>query len=191
MAGDHAEAAAAPDHTERPVDPEEMSRRQFLGVISGALGALGAVLVGIPFVSFLLAPLINQPPGTWISVGAVDSFKLGETVAVAYEDPYSLPYAGVSAKTSAWLRRFLKDGKDTFQVFAVNCTHLGCPVQWVPDGEIFMCPCHGGVYYSDGQVAAGPPPHPLPTYQVRIDKGQVQLLTQPIQLGEQAEGAQQ
>jgi len=185
MARDHAEVAAAPDHTEReqPANPEEMSRRQFLGRISVAIGALGAVLVGIPFVSFLLAPLINQPPETWINVGDVNSFKLGETVQVAYEDPYSLPYAGVSDKTAAWLRRYLKDGKDTFEVFAVNCTHLGCPVQWVPDGEIFLCPCHGGVYYSDGQVAAGPPPKALPMYRVRLDKGQVQILTQPVPLG--------
>jgi len=161
-----------------------MSRRQFLGVVSGAVGAVGAVLVAIPFVSFLLAPLLNRAPEKWLPVGDVNNFKVGETVPVAFEDPFSLPYAGVSAQTSAWLRRVANTGQDSdFKVFAVNCTHLGCPVQWVPDGQIFLCPCHGGVYYADGQVAAGPPPKSLPMYKVRIDEGQVQILTEPVPLG--------
>ena len=43
-----------------------------------------------------------------------------------------------------------------FQVFAVNCAHLGCPVRWFPQSSLFMCPCHGGVYYRDGSRASGP-----------------------------------
>jgi menaquinol-cytochrome c reductase iron-sulfur subunit len=42
-----------------------------------------------------------------------------------------------------------------------------------------MCPCHGGVYYQDGTVAAGPPPLPLPRYQVRVRNGQVEIQTNP------------
>ena len=36
-----------------------------------------------------------------------------------------------------------------------------------PDAELFLCPCHGGVYYADGTVAGGPPPQPLFRYGVR------------------------
>jgi menaquinol-cytochrome c reductase iron-sulfur subunit len=43
-----------------------------------------------------------------------------------------------------------------------------------------MCPCHGGVYYKDGTVAAGPPPLPLPRYPVRVVNGDVQIQTSPI-----------
>jgi menaquinol-cytochrome c reductase iron-sulfur subunit len=53
-------------------------------------------------------------------------------------------------------------------------------VNWLPDANIFECPCHGGVYYADGQVAAGPPPRPLFQHQVRVQNGQVQVLTFPI-----------
>ena len=66
-----------------------------------------------------------------------------------------------------------------FVAFAVNCTHLGCPVRWLQQAELFMCPCHGGVYYKDGTVAAGPPPRPLTKYPVRINQGQVEILTTP------------
>ena len=42
-----------------------------------------------------------------------------------------------------------------------------------------MCPCHGGVYYKDGTVAAGPPPRPLTKYPVRVNGGRVEILTTP------------
>jgi Rieske Fe-S protein len=48
-----------------------------------------------------------------------------------------------------------------FLVLAVNCAHLGCPVEWFQEAGLFMCPCHGGVYYSDGERASGPPPRGL------------------------------
>jgi menaquinol-cytochrome c reductase iron-sulfur subunit len=65
--------------------------------------------------------------------------------------------------------------EQTFQAFAVDCTHLGCPVRWEASAELFMCPCHGGVYYKDGEVAAGPPPHALEQFPVRILNNTVQV----------------
>jgi menaquinol-cytochrome c reductase iron-sulfur subunit len=71
----------------------------------------------------------------------------------------------------------------TFTAYAVNCTHLGCPVSWLTGASLFMCPCHGGVYYGDGSVAAGPPPRPLFQYQVRVQGQDVQLMTAPFRTG--------
>jgi Rieske Fe-S protein len=48
-----------------------------------------------------------------------------------------------------------------FLVLAVNCAHLGCPVEWFQESGLFMCPCHGGVYYANGERASGPPPRGL------------------------------
>jgi menaquinol-cytochrome c reductase iron-sulfur subunit len=53
-------------------------------------------------------------------------------------------------------------------------------VQWVPDGQLFLCPCHGGVYYRNGEVAAGPPPKALFRYNVRVNNGQVEIQTHAI-----------
>jgi menaquinol-cytochrome c reductase iron-sulfur subunit len=53
-------------------------------------------------------------------------------------------------------------------------------VRWVADAELFLCPCHGGVYYADGTVSAGPPPRTLPQYPVRVRNGEVEILTSPI-----------
>ena len=170
MGSDRIEAVS----TERA---ETLRRREFLGRLSIALCAFGTVIVAIPFVGFLLAPFFERQPEEWRPVGAVGSFRVGATVEVTYPDSSPLPWAGVLAQTAAWLRR---ESADRFVAFAVDCTHLGCPVRWLPEAELFMCPCHGGVYYKDGGVAAGPPPKPLPQYPVRVRNGQVEIRTSPI-----------
>ncbi len=84
---------------------------------------------------------------------------------------------GATGETAAWVRR---ESQGDFIVFVVNCTHLGCPVRWEAEAKLFLCPCHGGIYYSDGRVAGGPPPRPLHRYKTRIRSGQLQIQTRPI-----------
>ena len=147
--------------------------------MSLALGGVAAFLLAVPVVGFVLAPLFRRPPAEWRLVGKVEQFTVGETVAVTFQDASPLPWAGVTANTAAWLRR---ESGERFLAFAINCSHLGCPVRWLKEANLFMCPCHGGVYHKDGTVAAGPPPRPLTRYTVRVKDGQVQLLTRPIHL---------
>ena len=153
------------------------SRRRALIMLSVALGGLATLLAGAPVIGFLLGPLLRKRQPDWVGVGTVDHFQIGETVKVTFHDPQELPWAGVAGNTAAWLRR---EGDDQFVAFVVNCSHLGCPVRWEPKAELFMCPCHGGVYYGNGEVAGGPPPQPLHRYKTRVHKGQVQLLTRPL-----------
>ncbi len=154
-----------------------VTRRRFLSRLSIMLGGACAAVVGVPMAGFVLAPLFRRVPQPWLDLGAVDDFAVGETVNVVISDPSPLPWAGITAKNAAWVRRV---GAEVFVVFAVNCTHLGCPVRWLPAAKLFMCPCHGGVYYEDGTVAAGPPPHPLIRYDVRVARGQVQIKSMPV-----------
>jgi menaquinol-cytochrome c reductase iron-sulfur subunit len=151
-------------------------RRKFLARLSVGLGCIGAALIGAPVAGFLLAPLFEAVARKWRVVGAANTFPNGETIEVKFEDASSVAWAGVTGQTGAWLRRET-DGQ--FVAFAINCTHLGCPVRWLQQAELFMCPCHGGVYYKDGSVAAGPPPKPLTRYPVRVNQGQVEILTTP------------
>lgn len=163
-------STAVTGNSDAPISPE---RRKFLTRLSMALGGLTGALVGIPIVSFLFGPLLQQPPEAWRAVGPVDRFKIGETVEATVDDPSPLPWAGVVSKTAMWLRR---DSTTGFTAYAVNCTHLGCPVRWLAQANLFLCPCHGGVYYQDGTVAAGPPPRPLVQYKVRVNGNQVEVL---------------
>ncbi|HEX5388114.1 MAG TPA: Rieske (2Fe-2S) protein [Gemmatimonadales bacterium] len=169
-------APPAPPST--PTNGAEMlPRRRFFSRLSTAVSAAAAVIVGVPFIGFLVAPLVRRVPREWRAVGPVDRFAVGETVSVTFQDASPLPWSGVTARTAAWLRR-TEDGG--FTAFSVNCTHLGCPVQWIADARLFLCPCHGGVYNADGTVAAGPPPRPLGEYPVRVRSGRVEILTSPI-----------
>ncbi len=153
----------------------EMNRRKFLVRLSVALGSIGAALIAVPSAAFLLG--LRKQPQIWRTVGTLNDFKVGETVNVSFEDPSPLPWAGVTAQTTAWLRRV---DNENFIAFSTICTHLGCPVGWLASADLFMCPCHGGVFYADGQVASGPPPKPLNRYPVRISENDVQILTMPV-----------
>ena len=166
-----------PDSPPSPPLPSTPERRRFLARLSLALsGAVGALL-GLPVLGFLLAPLTRKEPRVWRAVGRVGDFAIGETVNVRFEDASALPWSGVTARTAACLRR---EDETRFTAYSVHCTHLGCPVRWMAEAQLFLCPCHGGVYYADGTVSAGPPPKPLPTYPVRVRGGQVEIQTSPI-----------
>lgn len=156
---------------------EIICRRGFLERISIGLAAVCGLVLAVPGVGFVFGPLFRKTPEIWRAVGKLGDFAVGETVNVTILDSSPLPWAGVTARTAAWLRRV---DHNEFVAFAVNCSHLGCPVRWLQDANLFMCPCHGGVYYSDGRVAAGPPPRSLTRYPVRIRKGKVEIQTQPI-----------
>lgn len=155
------------------------TREGFMGLFIVSVGGIASLIFGVPIVGYMLGPLINQPNNVWQNLGAVDSFKTGETKKVVFEYPGMLSWSGPVKQTAAWLRR---DSADKFTAYAVYCTHLGCPVQWVNTAEIFLCPCHGSVFYSDGTVAGGPAPRPLFTYETRVLNGQVQVRTaaQPL-----------
>jgi menaquinol-cytochrome c reductase iron-sulfur subunit len=103
-----------------------------------------------------------------------------------YRNPFTHEWDGDTGKVACYVRR---QGSNKFTVFAVNCAHLGCPVRWFPQSELFMCPCHGGVYYSNGERAAGPPERGLWTYDYRvngdtlmIDAGQMPTLANEAKL---------
>lgn len=154
-----------------------LSRRRFLTRISLALSGLAGAVVSVPIIAYLLSPLLRPAPDQWLDVGLTDNFQVGSTVEVAYDDPSPLPWAGQTASTAIWLRR---NSETDFTAFGLNCTHLGCPVNWRPEANLFLCPCHGGVYYSDGSVAGGPPPRALSRLSVRVVDNRVQVLSRPL-----------
>lgn len=173
----HGPSPCGCSHSAATDSPELVTRRRFFARLSLALTGLCTVILGIPLVGFIVAPLFRKTPEHWIPIGNVDDFEVGKTVNVSITDPSSLPWAGITSKSAAWVRR---ETFNSFIAFSVNCTHLGCPVRWLDDARLFMCPCHGGVYYQDGNVAAGPPPRPLFRYDIRIHGNEVQLKTSAI-----------
>jgi Rieske Fe-S protein len=62
-----------------------------------------------------------------------------------------------------------------FKAFTSVCTHQGCQVGKVENGEI-MCPCHGSSFSAeDGSVVNGPATEPLAEKQISVDGDQITL----------------
>ena len=60
-----------------------------------------------------------------------------------------------------------------FKAFTAVCTHQGCTVNSVSDGQI-NCPCHGSAFsVEDGSVVNGPAEAPLDTIPVSVQDDQV------------------
>jgi Rieske Fe-S protein len=63
--------------------------------------------------------------------------------------------------------------KGEFKAFSAVCTHQGCLVNEVKDGQI-VCPCHGSMFsIEDGSVTGGPAPKPLPAAKVTVESGTI------------------
>jgi Rieske Fe-S protein len=155
------------------VDPLTVSRRWLLLKVGAMFNAVVGVAIAVPVVKYLLSPVKpDDAYKSWVSLGIVDTFPVGETRLAKFTNPVSLAWDGETNRVACWVRRI---AEQEFQVFAINCAHLGCPVRWFPQSQLFMCPCHGGAYYADGSRASGPPERGLFTYDAKIVDGKLQI----------------
>ena len=155
------------------LEAESVTRRTFLMNVGIALNALVGLAIATPVVAYLVGPVLRRKEyRDWVTVGNTADFPPGETTLVTFRNPYSNPWDGETANVPAYVR-CSELGKYT--VFAINCAHLGCPVRWFSESQLFMCPCHGGVYYADGNRASGPPERGLFTYEMKVENGKLMI----------------
>ena len=147
------------------------TRRSFLLNLGFLLNGIAAVSVSVPVLGYVLSSFrTNGPFKSWISLGPLADFPEQQTRLARYQNPFMRPWDGPTADIPCWVRRI--EG-NKFQIFAINCTHLGCPVRWFKESHLFMCPCHGGAFYEDGSHASGPPPRGLYEYEYKVENGQL------------------
>jgi Rieske Fe-S protein len=159
-------------------DQLSISRRWLLLKIGVAFNAVVGLVLATPIIGYLLAPLKkDRAYKSWVSLGGIEKYPVGQTRLATYINPWKSPSDGQTDDIPCWVQR--RTATD-FTVFAINCAHLGCPVRWFPQSQLFMCPCHGGVYYADGSVAAGPPPRGLFKYKSKIVGGELQIFAGQI-----------
>jgi ubiquinol-cytochrome c reductase iron-sulfur subunit len=160
------------------------SRRDFLYIATGAVGAVGAAAVAWPLIAQL------NPDASTVAAGAPIEVDLGpiaegQVIKVFWR---SKPIF-ISHRTKKEIEearkvdvarlpdpqpddKRVKPGHDQWLVLIGICTHLGCiPIahQGLYDG--FFCPCHGSVYDTSGRIRSGPAPSnlPLPPYEFVSD----------------------
>jgi Rieske Fe-S protein len=150
-------------------DEPLLTRRGLLMKLGILFNGVVAATLAVPIVRFLVSSVtLGRQNTAWVQLGRVSEFPEGETRLATFRNPFVTPTDGKTADAACWVRRI--EGEQ-FQVFAVNCAHLGCPVRWFPQSGLFMCPCHGGAYYRDGSRASGPPERGLFEYPIKIQNG--------------------
>jgi Rieske Fe-S protein len=160
------------------------SRRGFLFKLGVGINVVAGTLFALPLLGYVFSSFRRKAPEKWISLGQISGFPAGTTRLATYRNPFTRPWDGMTGDIPCWVRS-IDGGK--FQVFAINCAHLGCPVRWFEESHLFMCPCHGGVYYEDGARASGPPPRGLYEYEYKSEQGrlwvrggQLPTLSEPV-----------
>lgn len=165
------------------------SRRDFIFLTAGAMGAVGAGSAAWPLIdSMNPAADTLALASTEVDISAVEP---GQTITTVWRGKpvfiHRRPVDEVAKiREEAWqdLRdpqsdedRVLK-GHDEWLVLVGVCTHLGCIPKGVkavePKGDFggYFCPCHGSHYDKSGRIRKGPAPKNLavPPYSFVTDK---------------------
>lgn len=152
---------------------DTLSRRTVLVKIGMLFNSVVGAVLAVPILRYILSPVIRGTGHeSWIRVGELEQFPPGETRLAKFRNPVVNASDGETANIPCWVRHITAE---RFQVFAINCAHLGCPVRWFPESGLFMCPCHGGAYYADGSRASGPPERGLFEYAYKIEEGKLMI----------------
>ena len=176
-----------------------VDRAAFLSLATIGVGGLIGAGVTLPVLGFGVLPsFMGEGVETnEVDLGPISNFPEGEYVIATYLEA---PAQGEVSRRTAFIRYNGRTGDDppvpSFTAIFSRCVHLGCPVQ--PNGPIdeeatkevegvndvvlrpvlaasFGCPCHGGLYDSEGNRSAGPPVRSLDRYEFSIKDGNLVL----------------
>ena len=162
----------------------EPTRRDFLYIATGAVGAVGAAAVAVPMIAQM------NPDASTIAAGApvevdigqipegqiIKVFWRGKPIFISHrtkkeiEEAQKVSLASLPDPQPDSAR--VKPGKEQWQVLIGICTHLGCiPLAHQGDFDGYFCPCHGSQYDSSGRIRRGPAPLNLavPPYEFLAD----------------------
>ncbi len=149
--------------------PRRFTRRTFLGWwIAGLMTA--TIVTALPPLLVFLWPAAPKGQKKGPLTVALDTpiDQLADGQAVKFNAPTSPNSAfimadggGDNAPGDLAFGGFVVKHQGKVDVFAINCSHLGCSVALNESAKSFDCPCHGSRFHLDGTVLHGPAPAPL------------------------------
>ncbi len=130
--------------------PDPVRRRRFLQRCLGALGGIGSLMAVYPLIRYI------EPPPEAEGANRVEI------------DRASLPPG--TSRTVIYRGRptIVVNTSDGYIAYNAVCPHLGCVVKWEGGTQSLICPCHGGIFGTDGSVQGGPIPGPLTAVELSV-----------------------
>jgi len=168
----------------KPGTPEP-TRRDFLYIATGTMGAVGAAGVAWPLVRQM------APDAATLALASIEvdvsSIEPGQAITVKWrgkpvfirnrteqeiEEGKAVELAELADKSArnqndegaeaTDVNRSAGEGKENWIIMIGSCTHLGCvPVGLSGDFGGWFCPCHGSHYDTAGRIRKGPAPENL------------------------------
>ncbi len=128
--------------------------------VTGALGALFGLLLGVPGVAYLIDPRNRRTAERDFRRVA----RLSELPEPS-DDGVPVPYQVVirAARRDAWTLHteevigrvwLVRDAENRVTAFTTICPHLGCSVNFDAAEHRFVCPCHNGTFEITGERVA-------------------------------------
>ena len=154
---------------ERSAQPQPASRPSRRSLLLTAAGGLAAGIAAV----FGIQQVTRTAPGKTAGhlVPGNGTWKPVKSLA---ELPEGTPIAFRSGAIEGFL---IRQGQEVKGLSAI-CTHMACILNYSKFRDRFECPCHGATFEKDGQPTNyASPLSPLPSLQVKVEKGQVQVFT--------------
>lgn len=166
-------------------DNDGPTRRDFLYIATGAMGAVGAGALAWPFIDQM------NPDASALSLASIEvdvsAVEEGQSIKVMWrgkpvfirnrtakeiEEANAVPLAdlpdtnarnaNLAADAEASDANRAVEGNEALIVMVGVCTHLGCiPLGQAGDFGGWFCPCHGSHYDTAGRIRKGPAPENL------------------------------
>jgi cytochrome b6-f complex iron-sulfur subunit len=132
---------------------KKLSRKDFLNIAWGAVGAVAVTELSLAGLSFLSPRPTEGEFGGEFNLGIYDQFP---------------PSSVTPVEAGRFYLVRLQDG-GLLAVYR-RCTHLGCAVPYEPAVGQFVCPCHGSEFTTEGDVLNPPAPRPLDLFALSINE---------------------
>ena len=151
------------------------TRRDFIFIAAGPVGAVGAAVTAWPFIDQMNPAADTRALATTeVDLSAVEQGQQivitwqGKPVFVRHRTPAEIEaaqrddYAALkdpATDASRLVQANGQPGKPAFLVVQASCTHLGCiPTFGGGDWGGWMCACHGSQYDTSARIRRGPAP---------------------------------
>lgn len=137
----------------------EVTRKRFVDWLLGT--SIGGFIVAVfyPVVRYIIPPEAGE--------------SAANTVTLSLRPEDVAPDSGQIFKFGDKPGILIRTPGGELRAFSAICTHLQCTVQYRQDLSEIWCACHNGHYDLNGRNIAGPPPAPLPAYDVNVRGDQI------------------